>query len=147
MKREFSTGWIGSKQPRKQRKYRYNAPLHLRHKMISANLSKELRKKYGKRNLPLRKDDEIKIMIGEFKNKKGKVEKIDLKKLKVGIMGIHRTKKDGSKVGVWFDPSNLQILDLNMNDKLRKEAIERKKIETKKKPGKKIIKETKNSEK
>ena len=50
MKKKYSNSWKGSKQPRKQRKYRANAPLHTRHKMASANLSKELRKKYSKRN-------------------------------------------------------------------------------------------------
>ena len=136
MKKEFSNKWSGSKQPRKQRKYRYNAPIHLRHKMISVHLSKELRKKYGKRNFPIRKDDEIKIMIGEFKNKKGKIEKVDFKKLKVTIAGIYRTKKDGSKVSVWFDPSNLQTTELNLNDKQRKAALERKINKKEEKPAK-----------
>ena len=123
MKRKFSTFWKGSKQPRKQNKYRANAPFHLRHKMISANFSKELRKKYGKRNFPLRKGDEIRIMRGEFDGKKGKVEKIDLKKMRIIIAGIFRTKKDGSKVSVYFDPSKLQILELNLDDKQRKAAL------------------------
>ena len=79
MKQKFSKHWIGSKQPRKQRKYRANAPLHVRHKMISANLNKDLRKKYGKRSFPLRKADNVKIMRGEFKNKTGKVASVDLK--------------------------------------------------------------------
>src|SRR3989338_176397 len=46
MKNKFSTKWKESKQPRKQRKYRANAPLHLRKKFVNVNLSKELRKKY-----------------------------------------------------------------------------------------------------
>ena len=73
MKKEFSTEWTGSKQPRKQRKYRYNAPLHLRHKMMSVHLTKELRKKYGKRNFPIRKGDTIKITGGKFNKKQGKI--------------------------------------------------------------------------
>jgi len=126
MKQKFSTKWIGSKQPRKQRKYRANAPLHIRHKLMSANLNKDLRKKYGKRNAPLRKDDNVKIMKGEFKGKTGKVEMIKMQKLKVSIAGIDRTKKDGSKVNVWFDPSNLQIKELNLEDKKRTAALNRK---------------------
>jgi large subunit ribosomal protein L24 len=63
MKKEFSTQWNASKQPRKQRKYLANAPTHTRHKFISANLTKELRKKYGKRNFPLRKEDSVKSRI------------------------------------------------------------------------------------
>ncbi len=109
--------------PRKQVKYRANAPFHIRHKMISANLSKELRKKYGKRNVPLRKGDEIKIMRGEFKGKKGKVENVNLKKMKIMIAGIFRTKKDGTKIEVSFDSSKLQIIELNLEDKKRREIV------------------------
>ena len=65
-------------------------------------------------------------MRGEFDGKKGKVEKIDLKKMRIIIAGIFRTKKDGSKVSVYFDPSKLQILELNLDDKQRKAALERK---------------------
>jgi large subunit ribosomal protein L24 len=126
MKQKFSKHWIGSKQPRKQRKYRANAPNHLRLKLMSANLSKELRTKYGKRNFPIRKDDNVRIMKGEFKGKVGKIDVIDTKKLRVGIVGISRTKKDGGKVAVWFDASNLQIKELFLEDKQRKKALERK---------------------
>jgi len=126
MKKEFSQHWTGSRQPRKQRKYRHNAPLHIRHKMISTNLSKELRKKYGKRNFPLRKEDSVRIMRGEFFGKKGKIEGVDLKRLRVIIAGIFRTKKDGSKIPVYFDPSNLQITELNLNDKKRTESLNKK---------------------
>ena len=51
MKKDYSSKWKASKQPRKQRKLRANAPLHVKHKMMSSNLDKELRKKYEKRNI------------------------------------------------------------------------------------------------
>lgn len=126
MKQKFSTKWVGSKQPRKQRKYRANAPLHILHKMISSNLSKELRQKYGKRSFSIKKGDTVKILIGEFKGKTGKVDSVDLKRLRVMVEGIFRTKKDGSKVAVYFDSSNLQIKELNLEDVKRKKALERK---------------------
>ena len=126
MKQKFSISWKASKQPRKQRKYRYNAPLHLRRKMMSSTLTKELRKKYGKRNFPVHKGDNVKVMRGEFKRKTGKVDVVDMTKYRVSIEGIFRSKKDGSKVGVWFSPSNLQIKELNLEDKKRKAALERK---------------------
>ena len=126
MKQEFSTSWIGSKQPRKQRKYRYNLPLHLRHKLMSANLSKDLRKKYGRRSVPLRKSDTVKIMRGKFKKKTGKVSIVSLRKLKVAIEGMQVQKKDGTKVNVYFDPSNLQIVELNLEDTERTKSLERK---------------------
>ena len=126
MKQKFSTKWVGSKLPRKQRKYRANAPLHIKHKMMSSNLSKELRTKYGKRSFPIKKGDSIRIMKGEFKKKTGKIDSVSLKKGRVIIEGISRSKKDGSKVSVYFNPSNLQIKELNLDDMKRKKAIERK---------------------
>ena len=104
----------------------YNAPLHLKRKMLSCLLSKELRKKLGKRNLPVRKDDVILIMRGKFKGKKGKIEKVNLRKLKIYVEGINRVKLDGSKVYYPLHPSNLMITELNLNDKKRKAKLERK---------------------
>ena len=73
MKQKFSKHWKASTQPRKQRKYRAKAPLHVIKRFLSANLSKDLRKKYGKRNLTLRKGDTVKVMRGKFRKKQGKI--------------------------------------------------------------------------
>jgi len=126
MKRQFSTDWIASKQPRKQRKYRARAPLHTKNKFLSANLTKELRKKYQKRSFPLRKGDTVKIMRGTFKRKTGKIERVDVKRTRVSIEKIQKTKKDGTKVEVFFNPSNLQIKELNLDDKERIKSLEKK---------------------
>ena len=126
MKQDFSTSWISSVQPRKQRKFVANAPLHVKHTFLSANLSKALREKYGKRNLPLRKGDEVLVMRGAFKKKKAKVTSVDLKDTRIALEGIQRTKKDGSKVNVFFHPSVLQIQTLNLDDKERVAALNRK---------------------
>lgn len=119
MKQKFSRSWVSSSQPRKQRKYRYNSPLHTKHSFLSANLSKELRKKYSKRNLPLRKGDEVLVMRGSSKKKKAKVASIELKGCRVVLEGLQRTKKDGSKSNIFFHPSVLQIQALALDDKKR----------------------------
>ena len=69
MNKKFSTSWKASKRPGKQRKYSANAPLHLKKKFVSVNLSKELRKKYEKRNIPVKKGDMVKIMKKIRKNR------------------------------------------------------------------------------
>ncbi len=139
MKKKFSTKWIASKQPRKQRKYRANAPLHLKKKFVSVNLSKDLRKKYEKRNVSVKNGDTVKIMRGKFKGKQGKITKVFLKISKVIIEGIQTTKQDGSKVSLKMQPSNLQIITLNLEDgkRLKKKAEDKKEIkEEKQKPKK-----------
>ncbi len=135
MKQKFSTKWKSSKQPRKKRKYIANAPLHIKRKFLSVNLSKELRKKYGKRNIVLRKGDIVKIMRGKYKKKQGKVIEIKIKNGKIYVEGIQITKRDGSKTNVPLKASNLQIIELNLEDKkrIKKMKKEEKKQELKKK--------------
>jgi large subunit ribosomal protein L24 len=123
MKRKFSKHWISSKRPGKQRKYLVNAPLHIKKKIIKVNLSKELRKKYGKRNIPIRKGDIVKVSRGKFKGKKGKITNIRLKNLKVEVDGMQIKKQDGSKVNVKLSPSNLQILELILEDRKRSKSL------------------------
>jgi len=132
MKKEFSNHWKSSKQPRKQRKYLAKAPLHKKRKFLSVNLSKELRKKYNKRNIPLRKNDKVKILRGKHKGEQGKIMKIRAKRLKVYIEGIQAKKQDGSKVNVPINSSNLQIIELNLDDKRRMKNLKKEKKEEKK---------------
>ena len=136
MKSKFSTSWNSSTKPRKQRKFRANAPLHKKHKFLSANLSKSLRQKYGKRSLPLRKGDDVLIMRGSSKKKKAKVVSVNLKKSLVTLEGMQRTKKDGTKVAIFFHPSSLQIQELELKDSKRfisSNKLKSKKTETQKK--------------
>jgi len=114
-----------SKKPRKQRKFLYNAPLHLRRKMISAHLSKELREQYKRRSFTLRKGDEVKVMRGEFKGSVGKVVKIDTKKYKVYIDSVKKKRSVGTEYLVPISPSNLMIVKLNLDDKYRLKMLER----------------------
>jgi large subunit ribosomal protein L24 len=124
MEKKFSTSWKASKRPSKQRNYRKNAPLHIKHKFLGTHLSKELRQKYHKRSIEVVVGDKVKIMRGQFKKREGKVEKTDIKKSVVYITGIELTKKDGSKTLYPVNPSNLMITELNLNDKKRKETLE-----------------------
>ena len=119
MKQKFSTAWKGSSQPRKQRKYAANAPIHLKRKLLSVNLAKDLRKKHGKKNIPLRKGDTVIVMRGKFKKKKGKVNEVKTKMEKIYVDGIQVKKKDGSSVNVPMRASNLQIIELNVEDRKR----------------------------
>ncbi len=115
-----------SKKPRKQRKFLFSAPLHIRRKLLASHLSKELRQKYKTRSFPVRKGDEVEIMRGKFKKKKGKISKVDLKKYKVYVEGITVKRTDGTERQPPLHPSNLKIINLNLEDKRRVKSIERK---------------------
>ena len=123
MKKEFSTHWNSSKQPRKQRKFRYNAPLHIKGRFLNVHLSKELRQKYKRRSIRVRKGDTVKVLRGQFKKTTGNVERIDTKKSKLYISKVELTKREGSKVAIPIEPSNVIITELTLNDKRRVEKL------------------------
>ena len=56
---------------RKARSRHFNAPSHIRRRIMSSPLSKDLRQKYGVRSMPIRKDDEVQVclFITDKKNK------------------------------------------------------------------------------
>jgi large subunit ribosomal protein L24 len=115
-----------SKKPSKQRKMLFQAPLHKRHKLLSAHLSKDLIVKWNRRSLSVRKGDEVKVMRGKFKGTTGKISKVDLKRLKVYIENVKRRKVSGEEVHVPVSASNLLLVNPVMDDKERLEIISRK---------------------
>lgn len=84
-----------------------------------ATLDKPLREKYSVRSIEVRKGDEVLIMRGKFKGKKAKVTNVEVGNTRVNIDGMQITKKDGTKVDVWFHPSNLKIVSVVDSDKKR----------------------------
>lgn len=115
-----------TKKKTKQRKNMFKAKLHKKNSLLSARLSKELAKKHGSRNVPVRKGDKVKILRGKYKKISGKINRVDIKKLRVYVDGAERTRIDGSKSFYPLHPSNLVILELNLDDKKRLKNIKKK---------------------
>lgn len=109
---------------RKQRKAHFAAPSSERRRLMSCRLSKELKEKYGVRSMPIRKNDEIKILKGKGKNKTGKVVQVYRKKWCVHVDKIQRDKQNGQTVFLPIKPTYCVIEKLHLN-KDRKSLLER----------------------
>ena len=48
-------------------KWHFSAPSHIRRKIMSSPLSKELRQKYNVRSMPIQKDDEVQVVRGHYR--------------------------------------------------------------------------------
>ncbi len=114
-----------SHQPKKQRKMIYDAPKHRRQKMMKSHLSVSLYEKYGMRNLVVRKGDVVRVMRGKFRGHEGKVVEVNLKNMKIAIEGVTIRRTDNKSVQYWMDPSNVEIVKLDLSDPKRKEKIYR----------------------
>jgi large subunit ribosomal protein L24 len=116
---KWNRDWKGSVQPRKQRAYVRNAPLHVKSELVASHLSKDLRQKHKRRAVRVKVGDKVKVMRGTFRNKSGKVERVNVKEQKVYITGVELIKRDGSKALFPVHPSNLLIQELDAADKRR----------------------------
>lgn len=63
---------------------------------MSSSLTKDLRKKYGIRSIPVRKDDEVLVVRGTHKGHKGKVLQVYRKKWAIYIDKLTKNKADGT---------------------------------------------------
>ncbi|MBS3125541.1 50S ribosomal protein L24 [Candidatus Woesearchaeota archaeon] len=115
----WSSDWKASKKPSKQRKYVYNAPLHVRSTLPTSHLSKELKVSLKRRSLRVRKGDKVKVLRGQFKGRTGTVERVDTHEMHIFITGIEIVKKEGRKALYPIHPSKLLIQTIDTNDKRR----------------------------
>lgn len=92
---------------------------------MSAPVSKELREKHKIRSMPIRRDDEVKVVRGTYKGREGKVVEVYRKKYVIHIERVQRERANGAQVFVGIHPSNVVITKLKI-DKNRNELIKRK---------------------
>lgn len=112
-------------QPRKQRKWLANASIHKRRKMLVARVSDDLKEKYKRRSVPVRKGDTVKIMRGKSKGTSGEVTGVNIKSYRIYIGGVTIKKANGRDVERGISPSDCLITGLFVEDKERKEMLER----------------------
>jgi len=122
MKSKFSIKWLSSIQPRKQRKFRANAPLHIKGSFLSAKLSKELQSKQKTRSARVRTGDKVKILRGQFKGRTGAVDNINVVKAKIFVAGAEIVKKEGGKVPYPIHASNVEITSLSQDKRRFKQV-------------------------
>jgi large subunit ribosomal protein L26e len=78
--------------------------------------------------MPIRKDDEVTVVRGSFKNREGKVVQVYRKKWVIHVERVTREKTNGASVPVGIDSSKVVITKLKL-DKDRKALLERKRGE------------------
>lgn len=113
--------------PTKQRKMLYRAPAHIRHKLLAAHFSAELRTSHGTKSFPVRTGDTVRVVRGDHKGVEGKITRVDLTKYRIYVEGLTREKVDGTTINVPVHPSKVIVTRLNLDDKWRKEILESKK--------------------
>jgi large subunit ribosomal protein L24 len=114
-----------STQPRKQRKASFNASPFDRHRQMSVPLSRELRARYKRRALPIRKGDTVRIISGneDFKGREERVSKVDMRSLRVTLDNVTIKKVDQKLKPLPIGASHLILTHLNLTDPWRRKIL------------------------
>ena len=112
---------------RKQRKAHFGASSVERRECMAAPLSADLKLKWKVNAIPVRSDDEVKVVRGGFKGTTGKVKAVYRKKYVIHVEKCTRDKANGQTIFVGIDASNVVITELKM-DKSRREILLRRAI-------------------
>jgi large subunit ribosomal protein L24 len=112
-----------STRPSKQRKTRYSAHGWKKHKLLAAPLSSELRTTYGRRSIPVRTGDTVRIVRGDFSGVEGKISDIDTARQRLFVEGVTREKVAGTSEKVSVHCTKVMITRLNLDDKWRADSL------------------------
>ena len=116
-----------SSKARNQRKMRANAPAHIKRKMLSAHLSADLQKEYGKRSARVCLGDTVMVLRGgeDIRGVEGKVIGVMTDEGRITIEGVTINQADNTAVARPIHASNVVITKLNLDDAWRKDALKR----------------------
>lgn len=94
-------------------------------KRCSSMISKPLSEEYKTRTMGVISGDTVHIMRGTFKGVEGKVTKVNYTKNFINIEGVTMEKANGDTIFVPIPPSKVMITKLNLEDKRRKDILDR----------------------
>jgi len=112
-----------SRQPRRQRKAMYEAHTTERRRRMGVALSRELRKRYGRRQVPPRKGDTVRVLSGSFRGREERVAKVDRRGYAVTLDNITGKTGDQKLKPLPIRVSHLLLTRLNLSDPWRRRML------------------------
>ncbi|HEV2316460.1 MAG TPA: 50S ribosomal protein L24 [Thermoplasmata archaeon] len=112
-----------SRLPRKQRKAAFSAHNFARRRFLTVALSKELRTRYGRRQLPVRKGDTVRVLSGSYEGQEERVAKIDTRGRTLTLDNITVKKADAKLKALPVRPNHLLLTKLNLADTWRRRVL------------------------
>ena len=135
---------VKSTKPRKQRLALQNVKQHQASKVFMVRLDEPLQEEWGIKRLPLRKDDEVRVIKNEMTDVEGKVLNLNRRTRTIQIEECTLEKKSGATYYIPISPSNVILTKLGGKkmDPWRQKIIDRKQkleieVDAKKKPAEK----------
>lgn len=109
--------------PRRQRKALYTAPTSERRVRMTVPLSRELRARFHRRSIPLRKGDTVRILSGSFEGREERVARVDRRGYTVTLDNVTLKTADEKMKPLSLGVGHLVITRLNLSDPWRRRSM------------------------
>ncbi|HEV2519586.1 MAG TPA: 50S ribosomal protein L24 [Thermoplasmata archaeon] len=112
-----------SRQPRRQRLARFEADHFERRRRMAVPLSREMRRRYGRRSLPVRKGDTVRILSGSYKGREERVAKVSRRDYSVTLDNVTTKTGDQKLKPLPIQLTHLVLTRLNLSDAWRRRVL------------------------
>jgi large subunit ribosomal protein L24 len=109
--------------PRRQRKLRYSADSFERRRRMNVLLSRELRGRFHRRSVPVRKGDTVRVLAGSFVGREERVARVDRRGYSVTLDNVTLKTADEKLKPLQLRTAHLVITRLNLSDPWRRRSL------------------------
>jgi ribosomal protein uL24 len=109
--------------PRRQRRALYTADSFERRVRMTVPLSRELRARFHRRSLPLRKGDTVRVLSGSFEGREERVARVNRRDYSVTLDNVTLKTADEKMKPLSIGVGHLVITRLNLSDPWRRRAM------------------------
>jgi len=109
--------------PRRQRKALYSASTTERRIRMTVPLSRELRSRFHRRALPIRKGDTVRVLAGSYEGREERVAKVDRRGYTVTLDNVTLKTADEKMKPLSLGVGHLVITRLNLSDPWRRRSM------------------------
>lgn len=114
---------IRSRLPRRQRKALFTADHFERRRRMAVPLSRELRARFGRRQVPVRKGDTVRVLSGSYVGREERVAKVDRRGYSVTLDNVTGKTADAKLKPLPIRTSHLLLTRLNLADPWRRRVL------------------------
>jgi large subunit ribosomal protein L24 len=112
-----------SRAPRRQRRALYEADTFERRRRMAVPLSRELRARFQRRSVPVRKGDTVRVLSGSFVGREERVARIHRRSYSVTLDNVTLKTAEDKLKALRLRTSHLVITRLNLSDPWRRRSL------------------------
>jgi ribosomal protein uL24 len=109
--------------PRRQRRALYQAPTSERRRRMTVPLSRELRRRFGRRRVPVHKGDTVRVLSGSFAGQEERIARISRREYSVTLERVTLKTAEEKLKPLAIRTSHLVITRLNLADPWRRRSL------------------------